>query len=360
MKETEKNSVPKKRGPMDTKQPKLNAYLLLFSLLAIATVTMRSIASLLYLNDYGYYQGGLHTAASFIVLGGSLLLLSYALLHRGDEPKRASFGGALTYAPGAPLSLCLILLGVSFLRKTAETRLASLLLSLMGALAIAGALYFLFAVLYEFKVCDLRAVFAMICTLFLILYAGYLYFDSSLAINATTKLVDQMAYIAAAIFFLFETRISLGREHWPLYTATGFVAALLCAYSAIPSALVYFFDGRVISGSAEEIFTTLFLFAYILCRTVLSLFLKGERATPLMAALHEDAKKLSDAVAASGPLPFEPDYTAAKESTPTDAAEGKATADAEQAEAEAAAPEEEATVTDASDAEIAHAQEDTE
>ncbi len=345
---------------MDTKQPKLNAYLLLFSFLAIATVTMRSIASFLYLNDYGYYQGELHTVASLIVLGGSLLLLSYALLHRGDEPKRASFGGILTYAPGMPLSLCLILLGVSLLQKTAQTRIASLLLSLIGALAIAGALYFLFAVLYEFKLCDLRAAFAMICTLFLILYAGYLYFDSDLAINATTKLVDQMAYIAAAIFFLFETRISLGREHWPLYTAIGFVAALLCAYSAIPSALLYFFDGRVISNSVEEIFTTLFLFGYIICRTVLSLFLKGERATPLMAALHEDARKLSDAVAARGPLPFEPAHTAAEENVPTDA---EAAENAEQTEPETAEPTaEEASASDAPHKEEtpAHAQEDTE
>lgn len=347
---------------MDTKQPKLNAYLLLFSLLAIATVTMRSIASFLYLDEYGYYRGGLHTAASLIVLGGSLLLLSYALLHRGDEQKRASFGGALTYAPGVPLAMCLILLGVSLLRKTAETKLASLLLSLIGVLAIAGALYFLFAVLYEFKICDLRAVSAMICTLFLILYAGYLYFDSALAINATTKLVDQMAYIAAAIFFLFETRISLGREHWPLYTAIGFVAALLCAYSAIPSALVYFFDGRVITNSAEETFTTLFLFAYIACRTVLSLFLKGERATPLMAALHEDARKLADAVAENGPLPFEPAPAAAKKTVTEETVADEVPADDEQEESETAlpAPEEETADPDAPHAEDARTQEDIE
>ena len=295
-----------KRGLMNIKPRKLNAYLLLFVLITLPAVALRAVASFLYLNDYGYYEGTLFSTSAWIVIIGGVLLLSYAILHRKDAPKRASFGGILTYAPGAPLALSLILLGISLITRDTETKLTAMLLPLLGILAILGAFYFVFAVLYEVKVCDLRAAFCMICTLFLILYAGYLYFDTRLAINAATKLVDQMAYVTAAVFFLYESRISLGREYWPLYTATGFLASLVCAYSAIPSALLYFFDGRQISDSLEEILVTLFLFAYIFCRTVLSLFLKGETPTPLMAALHEDARELSEAVAARGPLPFEP------------------------------------------------------
>lgn len=298
--------LSEKRGFMDTKQTKLNAYLLLYTLVAAVAVTLRSIASFTRLNPYGYYRGTLCAVASYIVLGGCLLLFSYTLLHKKDEPKRAVFGSALTCIPGAPLAICLMLLGVSLWRQPADGKIASVLIPLIAILTIGGAFYFLFAVLYEFKICDLRAAFCMVCTLSLILYAGYLYFDTTLAINATTKIIDQMAFIFSAIFFLYETRISLGRENWSLYTAIGFIASLLCAYSAIPSLLVYVFDGRVISNRIEESFVTFFLFAYILCRTVLSLLLKGESASPLMAALHEEAKKQADAVASNGPLPFEP------------------------------------------------------
>ena len=232
-----------------------------------------------------------------------------------------------------------------------------LLFTLLGALAILSAFYILFAVLYEIKVCDLRAAFCMICTLFLILYAGYLYFDTSLAINADIKLVDQMAYVCAAIFFLYETRISLGREHWPLYTATGFIAALVCAYASIPSAIVYFLDGRLISNSLEEIFVTFFLFAFIFCRTALSLYLKGETPTPLMAALHEDARQLADEVAAHGPLPFEP----APAVVPTQAPEAKIEeASAEANEDTESAPTEDAVQENASEEDATRTQEDIE
>ncbi len=291
---------------METRKRTLNVYLLLFSILTGTAVAIRTVVSFTALNKYGYYSGNLFSASAYIVALGVLLLMSYAVLHRKEERKQASFGGPLTYIPGTPLALCLVLLGVSFFKKKADAPLGRLLFAILAVLAIAGALYFLFAVLHEFKLCDLRAIFGMALTLFLILYAGYLYFDKVLPLNAHTKICDQIAFVFASIFFLFETRISLGREKWPLYTAFGFTAAMLCAYSSIPSLLVYLFSGRVIGNSTAEIFVTFFLFAYVLSRTVLSLLLNKETPTPLMMALHEDAQRLSEEVASHGPLPFEP------------------------------------------------------
>ena len=187
---------------MDTKQKKLNAYLFLFTLLAAVTVSMRTIASFISLNDYGYYTGDLCSSANITVTLGCLILFSYALVHRKDENKVASFGGPLTYAPGAPLAICLALLGISFFTRENNGQIEKLLLPLLGILGIASALYFLFAVLYEIKLCDLRAVFGMVCALFLVLYAGFLYFDTTLPINATTKLTDQAAFVLAALLLL--------------------------------------------------------------------------------------------------------------------------------------------------------------
>jgi len=291
---------------METKQKKLNAYLFLYVLLWAITITMRAVATFLHLGDFGYYEGELCSSANITLALGCLILFSYALVHRKDEGKLASFGSALTYAPSVPLAVCLILLGVTFFGKETQTKLAEFLLPLLGILAIASALYFLFAVLYEIKVCDLRAVFGMVCSLFFVFYAGYLYFDTALPINAATKLTDQAAFIFAALFFLYETRISLGLERWHLYTALGFISSLLCAYASIPALLLYFFKHKTIANSIEETFVVFFLFVYIFCRTLLSLLLKSEKPTPFMEALQEDAKKLADAVAARGPLPFEP------------------------------------------------------
>jgi hypothetical protein len=309
---------------METKQKKLNAYLFLFTLLAAVTVSMRTIASFISLDRYGYYAGDLCTSANITAALGCLILFTYAFVHRKDAGKVASFGGPLTYAPGAPLAICLVLLGASFFGRATNGALGKLLLPLLGILGIASALYFLFAVLYEIKLCDLRAVFGMVCGLFLVLYAGFLYFDTALPINATTKLTDQAAFVLAALFFLYETRISLGLERWPLYTAFGFIASLLCAYSSIPSLILYFFEGKILSNSIEESFTVFFLFLYIFSRTVLSLLLKSEKATPFMAALHEDAKRLADAVAARGPLPFEAAPEKLKEELPPEAEEASA------------------------------------
>ena len=340
---------------MENKQRKLNIYLTIFSALTAISVTIRSVASFLHLNSYGYYSGSLASVSDYLMIATVLLLFSYAVVYRAEEKKRASFGGALTYAPGAPLALCMVLLGITFFQKKAAANAGRLLFPMLALLAFAGALYFLFAALYEHKICDLRACFCMACTLFFILYAGYLYFDTNLPLNAQTKLCDQMAYVAASVFFLFETRISLGREKWPLYTACGLVASAACAYSAIPSFLVYCFQGNIISNSIEETLVTLSLFAYILCRTVLSLLLNNETPTPLMSALHADADRRACEITSHGPLPFEP------QSKPDQSAPAAETAEAdaptESVTVEIDVTDEEKTAQEGEEA-LAHAQED--
>ena len=53
------------------------------------------------------------------------------------------------------------------------------------------------------------------------------------------KIISQMAYLAAAVFFLYEIRLPLGREKWRAYVCFGMICTALCAYSAIPSLIVY-------------------------------------------------------------------------------------------------------------------------
>ena len=104
----------------------------------------------------------------------------------------------------------------------------------------------------------------------LALYSIYLYFDNDLPINAPAKIIDQMAYLFAAVFFLYETRLSIGREKWRGYIAFGFIAALISAYSSIP-ALIYFFAKETeISVSIYEMVLSAALFIFISSRMLLT------------------------------------------------------------------------------------------
>ena len=72
-----------------------------------------------------------------------------------------------------------------------------------------------------------------------------------------------MAYLSAALFFLYESRVSLGRAKWRPYVSFGLIAALLTAYSAIPSLIVYAVNGYLVSNSIVESVLSLTLSFFI-------------------------------------------------------------------------------------------------
>ena len=110
-----------------------------------------------------------------------------------------------------------------------------------------------------------------ICTVaFLSLFAIYVYFVDELPINSPGKILEQMVYLFAAVFFLYETRLSMGREKWRPYIAFGFISALIAAYSSIPSLIYYFATDFRISGSIYEMALTVTLFFFILSRILLA------------------------------------------------------------------------------------------
>lgn len=291
---------------METKNHGKNAYLIFLCIVSAAAVTMRTVASFLHLSPLGYYTGTLATAADYTVLFGLLALLTFALTHRKDIPPKIHAGSPLTYVPAAPLAATLIFFGASFLFQKTEGSLEKIAFPILGLLALAGAFYFFLAVFFEKSLCDLRAVFGAILALYLILYAGYLYFDTALPINAATKICDQVAYIACSVFFLLETRASLGRVPFAIYATGGLAASLLTAYSAIPSLLVYLFEGRLIPNRLEDLLVLVMLSAYVFCRTTQFMITRSQTPTALMAALQAEAKMRTEQIAAQGPLPFEP------------------------------------------------------
>ena len=275
------------RKKYENRKKHLDIYLIMLTALTVATVIMRSLSALNDL-DYklGHYSGTLISLADWITFGGSVLLLSYIALAPRGTKYRADFRGAGTYIPTALVCASLTFVAISLLTHAAAVlkgKLPSLtalknpeiFMPLLSALLALGAIYYFFLNSYvKDTTSERRAGASFIAILFLCVYPTYLYFSTSLPINAPNKVTDQMAYLFSAIFFLYEARLSLGRDRWGAYGAFGLIAALLTAYSSIPSLLVYFIKGEVISNSIAEGALTLSLFIFITLRllTVRSLY----------------------------------------------------------------------------------------
>ena len=100
-----------------------------------------------------------------------------------------------------------------------------------------------------------------------------------------------MAYLSASVFFLFEVRISLGRDLWHFYTVFGIITASVCAFSAVPVLVEYFISGRLISSNVPQAVLTLAIsiFASMRLTHSLSLFEDTEAKTVAIIRKAEEA-----------------------------------------------------------------------
>ena len=127
----------------------------------------------------------------------------------------------------------------------------------------------------------------------------------------TNKLIDEMAYLSVAVFFLYETRLSLGRERWRGYIAFGFISALLCAYSSIPSLIYYFVKRNAISMSLYETALTLTLFVFITTRTLMTGDLIKDKISPKIQLLIDASDARSEEISANAITEAEAESTEA-------------------------------------------------
>ncbi len=255
---------------------------ILFLILTAATV-LRTVACFTELNyATGYFNGKVCIRiADWLTVAACLIAFSYLFFGKSNNP-RIRFGGIATYIPAGAVSVALILLSADmlssvrssggFVTALSELNLFILLEILTALLALFCVLNFFFSVFYEKKENTTRAAFGIVTALFLAAYAAYLYFNTALPINAPNKTVDQMAYLFSALFFIYETRISLGRGKWRPYVAFGLIAAILTAYSALPTLIVYFAKGEMISDSVAASLLTLMIFAFITARVLIFAF----------------------------------------------------------------------------------------
>ena len=282
------------------KQLRLWLYLPALFIITLAAVAARTAATLNNFDfDTGYYTDKTIILAAELSILLSILVSATYPIFQNNVKLVASFEGGRTFIPSGTVSVALLFIAFDFSRKLVLGALpkSAITLGAFSVLEIIAALCVIFALLsiLGFFLTALstkredksRAWFALSTVVFLILYSVYIYFNTALPINAPSKLTDMTAYILCALFFLFETRISLGRSIWPMYLTFGMAAFTVCAYSALPTLIVYLTKGQLISNSVYETILTLTLSVFIAARIIGCASLSEDSDAPLVSYIKE-------------------------------------------------------------------------
>lgn len=264
-------------------------YLASLSALGLIAVTLRTVALITGFDfTSGYFTRKLANNISAVVAVTAIVLFATFLIYKKNYRPTVGIGMPRDYIASACVGVALIVMAAEIaisIKPSPSGKVAGVgdMITLAAAvLAAIAALYFISSVLFGKGAPRASAVFSIALMLYLVCYALLLYFDSESPINSPVKLCDQMAYVALAIFFVYETRISLARPMWRMYVVSGLSAALLSAYSAIPSLIVYFAKGEVISHTVSESILTLALFAFVLVRVISALTAEEDRENEIV------------------------------------------------------------------------------
>ena len=292
---------------MKNKASLFGLYLPFFIVFTLGAVAFRSAA--LFLNfdiQSGFFDRKLLISiANTLSIAGALILFTFIINGKKDVRLIPEFSSPTTVFVSVLTAGALMFLGIFLLTEffksqfselKANEKIGAVLVLLSAVFAFVCAAYLVISLIIESRASRLRANLAMLSLLFFASYVAYLYFSTTLPLNAPNKLVDEMAYLFAAAFFLYETRLTLGRALWRGYIAFGFVAALLCAYSSIPSIIYYMVEKKQICNSIYESVLTLCLFLFISARTLLTGELIIDKVSPKLDIIITAANEREKAV----------------------------------------------------------------
>lgn len=266
-------------------------YAPLILLITLTATTLRTVAVLLGVNAYGFFEAdAIADTSAYITVAGVLLALTYPLTQRKARPIFRDGRAPLTYVPAAVLGICALLFGTSFAPHCAmllEGSVSGITVSaaLLLVLSVGAILYAATVCLIESTLSDTRATFGMMTVMLWGVYTVYLHYDQTLPLNSPVKITDQMTYLALALFFLYEVRISIGREKQGCYGAFGMIAALLTSYSAIPNLILYIYNGRILSLSLSATILTVGTLVFIVSRLIANDSSPEDRPAPLMGEI---------------------------------------------------------------------------
>ena len=296
---------------MMNKNKLIDLYTIFLCLFGVVAAALRTVACLTSLDTtiMHFDKKLLINISGWVVVVCIAAFASYLFAQSKEYSPVASSDNGATYIPAGLVAVAMLFMAAdrSVSIRHGAYNGQSILKGLAVAvviLAIASAVSFFITVFIGKNESVAKSAFCMALVLFFCMYAAYLYFNRAVhPTNSPIKIVDQLAYLACAVFFLYETRIALGYPQWRPYVATGFAAALLTAYSALPSLIVYLVRGYVLSDSLFETVLSLTLCAYITSRVLLTKRLSSgeqcEAASRIEALAHIREQEIADKYSAA-------------------------------------------------------------
>ena len=289
---------------MNRNSRRLSLAIAVAAIFAVAACVLRTLACLSALesNMIYYSDQRLITAANIVLIVGAVLASAIALT-MDREPLRANFSTPLTFVPAGIAAIALLIFGLCMLAiyTVSDTPLPNVRTDTAAKLALASAIlapisavHFLLSALLTERHTRLRAFFALGTVLIGAAYASYLYFNAGSPINAPNKITEQMAYLFASLFFLYETRISLGREMWRAYSAFGLIAATLSAYTSLPALIAYAAKGSYVTATVESAVLLAAFSFFIFTRLCMTASAAPDSECPEMAALRKFAERRAE------------------------------------------------------------------
>ena len=279
-------------------------YMIVYLLLLPTLVTLGAVACMNHLGEDGYFTvTTLADIANVGVTAAALFLFTYVFSADKKVKLIPSFTSPLNYGPCAVMAAALVFISVHLVSgsRLSDGGIDAFSLA-VGALALISVIYFAVSAISVKRRSIMRSDFGIIVLVFLCLYIAYIFFDNGTPINAPIKTATMMAFLFFSLFFLYETRLSLGREKWHFYVAFAFISSLVSAYASIPALVVYMIKGEVIGISIYE---TVLVFAFFLFATF-KLFLVGElvpeNGSNLVKKIIESAKARIDELAPEEPM----------------------------------------------------------
>lgn len=293
-----------------TNKKRLGIYLPVILLTTLTSVVLRTVAAFLhYDKNTGYYNDKLLINASVYILLAALIF-TFTHIFFSEHSKRlvASFSGPETYVPSGIVICALAFYAAesfesfiakggfdSLIRSNALNKTLAFEIAL-AMLAVAAIAYFALTSLITDISNTARAIFGICAVSFFALASTAIYFDASFPINAPNKLTDQMAHLFVSLFFIYEIRISLGRELWAAYRTFGMIGAALAAYSSIPAIIFRIFGGGEISSGLYGSIVMLSIFIFILCRLILSSLIVEDTTCSTVTRLKASSEERSAAI----------------------------------------------------------------
>lgn len=287
---------------MKIRDKRLGIFLIVLAALTTAAVTLRTVACFSDFNSasFRFNDGVLFTVSTICVAACVLLAVCYVLFGSPRRELVSDMHGMLTSSASALAAVGFVFLGFELFGElfSGESIGRGLIVFAAALTAVASTVYFFLVPFLGKRYSEIRSYAGLAVLVCLLSYALYLFTDASMPINAPAKLIDQLAFALAGLFFLGEIRLSLGREGWVSYVFFGMIAASVCAYSSIPSLIIYFTGTEseaapiLLSRSITESVLTAALFIFISVRVGKVAFLLDDEAGEAAQMIFENAESV--------------------------------------------------------------------